>query len=135
MSAICGAWVIAVVGVQEMRWRPASRTEFAVIGLIVAVLVALVGPTPHWREAISESCSLCGNRRVTIEHYRWWRLRSVREEWVTSYAIPDGHSHDWWKYSHTFSSWSKKWASDESSRYRDGGLQWAPRPNAQQAAP
>ena len=109
-----------------MRWQRPSKAELAVIAIIVAVLIALLPPTPHWREAVSESCDRCGNRRVTIENYRRWQLDSVREEWATDYPIPEGHTHDWWPYGHSYSSWSMKWASTNGMRYRDGSQHWIP---------
>lgn len=101
-----------------------SKLEVLTILAILAVLALLMPPTPHWKETFRHSCHLCGNRRYTADQFRWWRLDSRIEEMVTDYPIPEGHTHDWWQYSHAYLSWSGKWAASNSSRYRDGRHAW-----------
>ena len=116
-------------GLSFLRLPSISKLEWLVVFVIVAVLVLLLAqPTPHWRETSSQSCHLCGNCRVVIQKYRWWELDSDTIEPVmgAQFFIPDGHVHEWWQYSSTFSSWSKNWAADNSARYKDGRLTWTP---------
>jgi hypothetical protein len=98
------------------------------IVVVVAVLVALLPPTPHWRETSSQSCHLCGNRRVVIRTFRWWQLDLEKTEPVVGaqYDVPGGHVHDWWQYSSTHASYNMCWAADKSERYRDGRMTWTP---------
>ena len=120
---------LPLCGLSFLRLPSISKLEWLVVFVIVAVLVLLLAqPTPHWRETSSQSCHLCGNCRVVIQKYRWWELDSDTIEPVVGaqFSIPDGHVHEWWQYSSTFSSWSKNWAADNSARYKDGRLTWTP---------
>ncbi|MFO1021571.1 MAG: hypothetical protein U0903_12875 [Planctomycetales bacterium] len=103
-----------------MRGRRLTAVEASVAGLFLAILFALLCPVTHWRENISQSCHLCGNRRIIHQQFRWWQLASENTEFVPNFPIPQEHQHDWWTYSHTFVSWSKNWAQDQGSVYRDG---------------
>ena len=111
-----------------MRIPSLSRTEWFVLAFLAAILVALLQPTPHWRQTSSQSCHLCGNRRVVIRNFRWWRLHSETVEPVVGaeYDVPDEHVHEWWQYSSTFYSYGEKWAADNAARYRDGRMTWTP---------
>ena len=116
-------------GKNLVRFPTLSKSEWLAIFVIVVVLLFLMAPqTPHWRETSSQSCHLCGNRRVLIRTYRWWRLNNDTIEPVVGaqFPIPDGHTHDWWQYCSTYTSWSKKWAADNSARYKDGRFAWTP---------
>ena len=120
---------LPLYGLSFLRLPSISKLEWLVVFVIVAVLVLLLAqPTPHWRETSSQSCHLCGNCRVVIQKYRWWEFDSDTIEPVVGaqFSIPDGHVHEWWQYSSTFSSWSKNWAADNSARYKDGRLTWTP---------
>lgn len=113
-------WVVA-------RFRAVSKAEWAAIAGIIAMLFALLPPTPQWREISCKSCHLCGNRQATTLHYRWWNLdRSVTEPLGTTYPVDKDHAHDWWQYSHSYISYSTNWASSNSARYRDGRYEWNP---------
>jgi hypothetical protein len=109
-----------------MRVPTLSKAEWGTVAAIVVLLVALLPPTPHWRETSSQSCHRCGNRRVVIRDFRWWRLDRETIEPVVGaeYDIPKGHIHDWWEYSSTYVSYNKKWAADNAARYRDGRSVW-----------
>ncbi|MEP3480119.1 MAG: hypothetical protein ABJZ55_12785 [Fuerstiella sp.] len=111
-----------------MRLRYPTKSEWCAIAVIVALLVLVAPPTPHWRETSSQSCHICGNRRILIRVYRWWSLHSDTIEPVfgAEYPIPESHTHEWWQYSSTYNSWSMKWAADNSSRYKDGRFAWTP---------
>ena len=111
-----------------MRFRSLSKPEWLVVFVIGTVLLFVAQPTPHWRETSSQSCHQCGNRRVLIRTYRWWRLNADTIEPVVEaqFPVPEGHAHDWWQYSATYNSWSKKWAADNSARYKDGRFAWTP---------
>lgn len=107
-----------------MRGKHLPVQEIGVAGIVLAILMTLLAPESHWRENISQSCHLCGNRHIIHRNVRWWRFASETFEPVTAFPIPPGHQHDWWTYSRTFVSWSRKWASDQGSMYRDGRLTW-----------
>ena len=109
-----------------MRFSPNSKNEWLVIGLTLAAFVALVFPPPHYRETRSESCHLCGNRRIIVRDYRWWKLSSEHTEAVVQFAISDGHEHDWWQYGSSYVSFQKNSASSKSAHYRDGRMTWTP---------
>lgn len=85
--------------------RAMSKAEWIVIAVIIAVLIALVPPTPHWREISYQSCHLCGNPQATMLHFGWWKLdRSVAELLGTKYAAGKDHVNDWWNYGHSYIS-------------------------------
>lgn len=109
-----------------MRFPSVSKAEWVAIAVIVAVLVALVPPTPHWRDLTYESCDLCGNCRATIRDYRWWRLASETVEPVEEFPIPERHVHDWWTYSTSHDSYCRSWVACRVVRYRDGRIMWKP---------
>ncbi len=111
---------------KSMRLPALSKMEWLVVVVIVAVLVALVPPTPHYRETRSESCRLCGNCRVIIRDFRWWQLSSETSEFAVSFSVANDHVHDWWQYGSSYISYNKKWAACNSSRYRDGRITWTP---------
>jgi hypothetical protein len=112
---------------EAMRFHKLSKGEWVVVGIIFVVVAALMLPTPFWTETVSESCHLCGNRRVTIRHYRWWRLDTETIEPAAVFPVPQGHVHDWWQYSSTYSApFGPAWAKDKDSRYRDGEMTWNP---------
>lgn len=96
------------------------------MAVILGVLLALVLPAAHHRETRSESCHLCGNRRVIVRDYRWWQLSSETSEFATAFPMPHHHDHNWWLYGSTYDSYFQKWAADNSNRYRDGQAKWAP---------
>ena len=98
----------------------------AAIVIFVLLFVFLIAPTPHWKETSSQSCHLCGARRFIVSEFRWWTLQGTREESVEVFPVPEGHTHEWWEYSHTFISWSVKWAADKASVYKDGRITWTP---------
>lgn len=102
------------------------RSEWSVIAATAIAVIALNSPTPHWRETISQSCHLCGNCRVVIRDYRWWRLDKETIEPAATFPVPDGHMHDLWQYAATFNSYNEQRASDNASRYRDGRMAWNP---------
>jgi hypothetical protein len=106
--------------------RTPQRNEWLVIVATAVAVVALVPPTPHWRETTSQSCHLCGNRRVIIRDYRWWQFDEESIEPAATFPVPDGHFHDWWQYAATFNSYNGQWAADNGNRYRDGRNAWTP---------
>ena len=132
--AVAGTMEALVLAVNErfhgtsntMKWP--SKIEWLVIAIVVLVVIALAPPTPHWRETTSESCHVCGNCRRIARTYRWWQLDSEVEviEPTVVLPVPDGHKHDWWQYSSSYTSYNKKWASSRASRYRDGRQSWTP---------
>ncbi len=109
-----------------MRLKKPTKTEWFAVVVILAMLVALVPPTPHHRETRRESCHLCGNRRVTIRAFRWWRVSSKTTEPEVSFPAGDGHVHDWWRFGASYESYSKNWAASAHTRYRDGRHDWNP---------
>jgi len=109
-----------------MRLSSVSRIKWLTIGLILAAFVALVVPPPHHRETRSESCHLCGNRRIIVRDYRWWKLSSEHTEAVVQFPIADDHEHNWWQYGSSYVSFQKKSASSQAARYRDGRMTWTP---------
>lgn len=110
----------------KARLRSVLKAEWIVVAVIVILLIAIIHPTPHWRETSSQSCHLCGNRRVVIHQYRWWRFDSEVVEPVVGaeFPVPEGHAHDWWEYGRSRVSYSSAWAGSNSSRYRDGRINW-----------
>ncbi len=106
------------------------KTVFLTLAGSTLLFVALNNPS-HWRESSSRSCQLCGNRQVVIRHFRWWQLDRERVEPVVGaeFPVPEGHTHDWWQYAATFSSYGLSWGSDKTQRYRDGGMHWTPAEN------
>lgn len=100
--------------------------DWLVIIAVAVVLLSMLPPTPHWRESSSQSCHLCGNRRVIVKNYRWWRLDSESTEPAATFPVPAGHEHDWWQYAATRNSYSSRWASDNVARYQDGRNTWTP---------
>jgi len=109
-----------------MRFLTLLQSRWLAIPLVIVLLLILSPPTPHWRETSSQSCHLCGNRRVVIRNYRWWKLdrESVEPVVGVSFPIPQGHSHDWWQYSATYQPYAESWAADNSSQYQDGRRTW-----------
>src|SRR5687768_8009631 len=108
---------------------PSVRRRYSnwIAATAVAVgLVILLPPTPHWRTTSSQSCHVCGNRRIIIQVYRWWYLASETVEPIASFPVPEHHTHDWWEYVATSSSYSQWRAADKSARYRDGRMTWTP---------
>ena len=105
-----------------MRIPSLPKAEWLVAAVIVAVIVALVPPTPHWRETISESCHLCGNCRAVIHEYRWWQLASESIEPIERFPVSTDHVHEWWQYGSSYVSYNKKAAASNSARYRDGRI-------------
>ena len=98
--------------------------EWLIIIAVAVVLAAMHPPTPHWRETSSQSCHLCGNRRVIVTNYRWWRIDSEKIEPAATFPVPEAHRHEWWQYAATHSSYSLSWASDNAARYKDGRNTW-----------
>lgn len=109
-----------------MRIPSLSRAEWAVIVVTVAAVVALLPPTPHWREIVCESCHLCGNRQARVREYRWWQQASDTIEPLEEHEIAAAHQHDWWQYSSSYISYSRKSCASKDARYRDGRVTWSP---------
>ncbi|HRX82643.1 MAG: hypothetical protein H6821_09730 [Planctomycetaceae bacterium] len=103
-----------------------SKTEWLLITIVLAVLVAIVPPTPHHRETRRESCHLCGNCRLIVRDYRWWQVSFEATELDVSLAVAEDHVHKWWQYGSSYVSYNKKWAASHASRYRDGRITWTP---------
>jgi len=103
-----------------MRLSKPSKTESVVFTVALAIVAALVHPPAHYRETRSESCHLCGNRRVTIREYRWWRRSKEWGEPVESFPVPIDHVHDWWQYGSSYTSYMGNWAASGPHYYRDG---------------
>lgn len=104
-----------------------TKTETAMIVVIVLILAAILGPgiSPHWIETSTESCHICGNRRHTIKHYRWYRETYIAEEMLTHFSIPINHKHDWWQYDFNQSKWGGYFVGgSKGSRYKDGTMNW-----------
>lgn len=111
-------------GRERRSMRVPSKTEWLAIAAIAAIFIAMVPPTPHWRETTSESCHLCGNCRTTVRNFRWWQLESETIEPIVLFPVPDGHEHNWWQYGSSCVSYNKKSAASNASRYRDGRSTW-----------
>lgn len=109
-----------------MRIPSLSRTEWVTITVTVVVLIALMPPTPHWRETRCESCHLCGNRQARVREYRWWRLSSDTIEPLEEHKVAADHQHEWWQYSSSYISYNRKACASQPARYRDGRITWSP---------
>ena len=109
-----------------MKFSSISRNEWLAVGFILLAISAIVLLPPNHRETRSESCHLCGNRRIIVRDYRWWQLASEQTESVVSFPIADGHEHNWWQYGSSYVSFQEKSASSNWARYRDGRTTWTP---------
>ncbi|TWT89616.1 hypothetical protein [Stieleria varia] len=109
-----------------MRLARPTKIEWLVIGVMLAVLVALMPPTPHHRETRLESCHLCGNCRRIVREFRWWRFSSETTEPVETFTVDEDHEHDWWQYASYYISYNMKSAGGAPYRYQDGRNTWTP---------
>ncbi len=94
------------------------------VGLLTGAvgICVLAGWAGQWRAAASQSCHICGARRVIIREFRWWQLSEETIEPVpgSPFSKDAGHSHDWWQYAQSHNSWWVKWGATNGNRYRDG---------------